>query len=211
MRRARLAWGKHHVWAEGALSDHRDCGASWRRSRSRLRAPPPRSSRPAHRRARPASQRLQRGSLRSMKAPLAATEASAGPLRQVMRGFRHQPQPTPPRPGTNKGQQRQCLGRNASARKPRPTAAPIPTAASVNACERSMSVARNFSGKNSVSNEALSGEAMIMAAFLTKSAAGLGEPSCHSAPQPNRSFFRPALSIFGPGSVSSPGEACAWR
>jgi hypothetical protein len=31
--------------------------------------------------------------------PLAATEASAGPLRKVMRGFAAQPQPTPPRPG----------------------------------------------------------------------------------------------------------------
>jgi hypothetical protein len=35
-----------------------------------------------HQRTRPAAQRLQRGSLRSMKAPLAATEASAEPLRK---------------------------------------------------------------------------------------------------------------------------------
>ncbi len=87
MRRARLARGKHHVSTDGAHSCHRGRGASWRRSRSRLRSPPRRRSWPAHQRARPASQRLQRGSLRCRRASLAAEEASAGPLRKVL-GFR---------------------------------------------------------------------------------------------------------------------------
>jgi hypothetical protein len=49
-----------------ALLGHRGRGASWRRSRSRLRSPPRRSCRRQRQHARPAAQRLQRGSLRRL-------------------------------------------------------------------------------------------------------------------------------------------------